>query len=229
MNNNNNNNHNNFDMSSTIGLSLSCLESSLENVTQLSENNNNNLSQYQHCFKSIKEQTEQSNSALSDTFSSNESSLAHKNNMKNLANKSNDQSNTTFASNSTSTPMQQASLGQQLLSVNTMRNKQMQLFDASLFEYSSSNTNTNTNNSINNATSPTKLAKSISNQKPTNYAAMIYDELSSNNLSSFTSTAPVLARFYKKFFKLKLFNYRSLKKNANRLILFIQFNLNKFI
>jgi len=180
---------------------MSCLESSLENVTQLSENNNQNLSQYQHCFKSIKEQTEQSNSTLSETLSSNESSSAHKNNrIKVLANKTNDQNNTTFASNSTSTPMQQASFGQQLLSVNTMRNKQMQLFDASLFDYSSSNTNTNTNTSINNATSPTKLTKSISNLKLTEYGAMIYDELSSNNLSSFNSTAPGLARFYKILF-----------------------------
>lgn len=192
-------NANAVDMSSSIGLSVSCLESSLENVTQLSENNN--ISQYQHIFKSIKEQTEQSNSALSDTLLSNgsSSSSSYKNYAKTSAAKMNDQSNATFSSNSTSTPMQQISFGQQLLSVNTMRNKQMQLFDASLFDYSSSNTNTNTNTSINNGTSPTKLTKNMSNLKLVEYGAMIYDELSSGNLSTFTTTVPMLARYFIEF------------------------------
>ena len=62
-----------------------------------------------------------------------------------------------------------------------MRQKQMQLFDASLFEYSpSSNTNTSNNSS------PTKLSNK--NMKLTEYGAMIYDELSTNNLSSFQTT-----------------------------------------
>ncbi len=102
----------------------------------------------------------------------------------------NNNNNKSNSMSDTSTPMHQQQQDQ-LLSINTMRQKQMQLFDASLFEYSSSvasNSQLSPQNNNNNA-----LSKNMSSMKLTEYGAMIYDELSSNNLSTFTTTAPLLA------------------------------------